>query len=223
MGALFITATGTDMGKTYIVCGLIRHLRGRGRSVEALKPVATGFDPGQPQQSDTSLLLAALGRPPTASNIASVTPWLFAAPLSPERAARREGREVDFDQLVAFTREAVRDHRGTLLIEGIGGVMVPLNPSRTVLDWMAAIGTPAILVAGSYLGSISHTLTCLEVMRRRDIAVRAIVINESVASTVTIEDTAESIALFGQGLPVLNLRRTNMPDDVLDRICALID
>jgi len=92
-----------------------------------------------------------------------------------------------------------------------------------VLDWMMAIRIPVILVAGSYLGSISHTLTCLEVMRRRDIPVRAVVINESDRSTVTVEDTAESIALFAKGLPVLSLKRAGASDQVLDRICALRD
>jgi dethiobiotin synthetase len=222
MGALFITATGTDIGKTHLACALIRYLRGRGQDVEALKPVATGFDPMQPDKSDTGLLLAALDRPATMENIASVTPWHFAAPLAPERAARREGRLLDFDQLVAFTRAAVRDHRGTLLIEGIGGVMVPLTPARTVLDWMAAIRIPVILVAGSYLGSISHTLTCLEVMRQRDLALAAVVINESDHSTVTLEDTVESIALFAKGLPILSLKRAGASDEVMDRIYVLV-
>ena len=223
MSALFITATGTDIGKTHLACALIRHLRARGREVEALKPVATGFDPARPDQSDTGLLLAALGRPLTADNIAAATPWHFAAPLSPERAARREGRELDFDQLVEYSRAAVRDHRGTLLIEGIGGVMVPLDPRHTVLDWIAALRIPALLVAGSYLGSISHALTCLEVMQRRDIALRAVVINESPASSVSIEDTAESIALFTSGVPILRLMRANTPNDTIEHICKAMD
>jgi len=225
MGALFITATGTDIGKTHLTCALIRHLLAQGRDIEALKPVATGFDPAWPERSDTGLLLAALGRPLTPGNIARVTPWHFAAPLSPERAARLEAREVDFDQLVDYSRETVRNCRGTLLIEGIGGVMVPLNPRRTVLDWMAAIGIPAVLITGSYLGSISHALTCLDVMRRRQIVIRAIVVNESEPSTVTVSDTVESIGLFAQDIPVLNLRRGELSDaqDTAARISKFIN
>ena len=63
MSAVFITATGTDIGKTFVTAGLIRHLRALGRDVDALKPVMTGFDPAHPEASDAGVLLAALGRP----------------------------------------------------------------------------------------------------------------------------------------------------------------
>jgi len=73
------------------------------------------------------------------------------------RRARTQGNR--FDALVAFCKDEIGSRRGTLVIEGVGGVMVPLDKSHTVLDWMAALGIPAILVAGTYLGSISHALT----------------------------------------------------------------
>jgi len=85
-----------------------------------------------------------------------------------------------------------------LLIEGVGGVMVPLDDTRTVLDWIAALRVPAILIAGSYLGTISHTLTAFDVLRRREIVVRAIVVNESEGSTVPLDDTVKSIARFAR-------------------------
>jgi dethiobiotin synthetase len=66
-----------------------------------------------------------------------------------------------------------------VLIEGVGGVMVPLNDRRTVLDWIEALGIPVLLVIGTYLGSISHTLTALTALRQRQIPIRALIINES--------------------------------------------
>jgi dethiobiotin synthetase len=208
MSAVFITATGTDVGKTFVATALIRHFQAKNEAVDALKPVVTGFDPAHAEASDTGRLLAALGRATTPDEIARVSPWRFAAALSPDLAAAREGRSLDFDQLVDFCRNAKRGHAGKLLIEGIGGVMVPLDVRHTVLDWMSALEVPLLLVAGSYLGSISHTLTCLEVLKRRELYVRAVVVNETPGSTVTVAETIESVARFAQPIPVLALPRS---------------
>lgn len=206
MSALFVTATGTEVGKTVVTCGLIRHLRAQGRMVAALKPVASGFDPGDPEASDTGTLLAALGRAPTPENIEAVSPWRFAAPLSPDMAARREGRAIDFSALVAFcARQVASTER--LLIEGIGGLMVPLDDSHTVLDWIIALDIPVVLVAGSYLGTLSHTLTALNVLAARDRKVAALVVSESVGADVTLEDTVETLRRFCPHTDVLVLPR----------------
>jgi dethiobiotin synthetase len=205
MTAIFITATGTDIGKTYVATGAIHHMRAYGRPVEALKPVATGFDPAAAAASDPGALLAALSRPLAAPDIERIAPWRYAAPLSPDLAARRENRPIDFQKLLEFCRCAVAVHKGTLLIEGIGGVMVPLDDSHTVLDWMAALNLPVLLVAGTYLGSLSHTLTALDALKRRGLAVRALVVNETPGSTVTIADTVQSLSRFTA--PVVALPR----------------
>ena len=81
-----------------------------------------------------------------------------------------------------------------LLIEGVGGVMVPLDEHRTILDVMMALRLPLILVAGSYLGTISHTLTALDSLFRRDMNVLAIIVNETPGSTVPLDDTVAAIA-----------------------------
>ena len=211
MTAIFITATGTDIGKTFIAAGLIRHLRAAGRAVDALKPVATGFDPASAEGSDPGVLLSALARPVTLVEIARISPWRYAAPLSPDMAARRENREIDFDALVRFCQAAIAARTGTLLIEGIGGIMVPLDDRHTVLDWMTALNIPVILVGGSYLGSLSHTLTCLDVLKRRDFAVRALIVNETPGSTVPIADTIATLSHFAAPTPIVALPRR--PDD----------
>ena len=205
MTAIFITATGTDIGKTFVTAGLIRHFRSVGRKIDALKPVVSGFDPALSEASDPGMLLAALGKPVTPAEIERISPFRFAAPLSPDMAARKENRALDFSSVVDFCRRVEPD--GILLIEGVGGVMVPLNQHDTVLDWMTALGFPLILVAGSYLGSISHTLTCLEVIWQRDLSIKALIVNETLNSTVTVEDTIATLTPFVGEIPVLGLPR----------------
>ncbi len=207
MSAYFVTSTGTDIGKTFVTAGLIRHLRGAGTNVAALKPVVSGYDSSVVETSDPAVLLAALGRPVSASEVERVTPWRFRAPLSPDLAAAREGRSIDFDRLIAFSRAAIEATNGILFIEGVGGIMVPLDAERTVLDWMAALNIPLLLVVGGYLGTISHTLTALDVIAQRKLSVAAIVVSESERNPVELADTVESIARFSGGVDVIGLPR----------------
>jgi dethiobiotin synthetase len=204
--AIFVTATGTDVGKTFVTAALIRHFRAAGRAVEAIKPVVSGFDPAVLQTSDPGVLLAALGRPVTLEEIDRISPWRFAAPLSPDLAATREGRAIGFDALVDFSRPAGK--AGTLLlIEGVGGIMVPLDDKHTVLDWMKALSVPVLVVAGSYLGTISHTLTALHVLAQRNLDIAAVVVSESEAGGATLDDTVAAIARFAQPLDVIGVPR----------------
>ena len=207
MTAVFITSTGTDIGKTFVARGLIHCLRGQNRAVEALKPVVSGFDENAVAGSDPGLLLAALGRPATRENITRISPWRFAAPLSPHIAARREGRAIDFSALVAFSRRAVETSAGSLLIEGAGGIMTPLDERHTVLDWMTELRLPLILVTGSYLGTISHTLTALDALARRALKVTAVAVNETADSAVPLDETTDTIAQFAPTLDVIAIPR----------------
>jgi dethiobiotin synthetase len=207
VAALFVTATGTDIGKTFVAAGLIRALRARGRAVDALKPVLSGFDPHAAADSDPARLLAALGRLPTVEEIDRVSPFRFNAPLSPDMAAEQEGRSVDFATVIEVCRQAMASHRGTLLIEGVGGVMVPLDGRHTVLDWISVLRLPVLLVTGSYLGTLSHTLTALHVIAQRGLEIAAVVVSESAGSAVPLPDTANAIARFAAPIQVLALPR----------------
>jgi dethiobiotin synthetase len=207
MTAVFITATGTDIGKTFIARGMIAELRARGRSVDALKPVITGFDPRAPQTSDTGRLLTALGATLTPERIAAASLYRLRAPLSPDIAARREGTAIDFAALAAHGRRAIAVHPDALIIEGIGGIMVPLDDRHTVLDWMIALDLPLILATGSYVGTLSHTLTALGVLRHANLKVAALVVNETPDSAATLEETAAAIRSFAVGIEVLVLPR----------------
>ena len=207
MTAIFVTATGTDIGKTFVTAGLIRHSLRTGRAVGAIKPVMTGFSVEALQGSDAATLLGALGRQVTLPEIEQIAPWRFSAPLSPDMAARLEGRDLVFDDVVAFTRRAIGERRGMLLIEGIGGVMVPLDDRRTVLDWMSLLRVPIVLVAGSYVGTLSHTLTALEVVARRNIDIAAVVVNESENSAASLSDTVATLRQFAGAIDIVGLPR----------------
>jgi dethiobiotin synthetase len=207
MSAIFVSATGTDVGKTFVTTGLIRYFRAQGRAVDAIKPVLSGFDPAALPESDPGALLAALGRPVTIAEAMRISPWRFAAPLSPDMAAKREGRAIDFAAVTDFCRTAVAARRGHLLIEGIGGIMVPLDQNRTVLDLITQLRLPLLLVAGSYVGTISHTLTALQVLTRRNLDVAAVVVSESTASPASLDETVAAIARFSDSIDVVGIPR----------------
>jgi dethiobiotin synthetase len=225
MSAVFITATGTDIGKTFVTAGLIRHIRGSGGAIAAIKPVVSGFDPEAWQESDPAVLLAALGRPVVLAEVERISPWRFKAPLSPHLASAREGRAIVFRDVVEFCRKSIAVDRGMVLIEGIGGIMVPLDDRHTVLDLMSMLRIPAILVAGSYVGTISHTLSALEVMARRNLDIAAVVISASEGSAASLEDTVASIGQFADAIDVIALPRLpagTSDHPALARIAALI-
>ena len=204
MSTLFVTATGTEIGKTIVAAALCHELRAAGRPARALKPVLSGYDPATLAESDPGVLLASLGQAVTEEAVADITPWRFAAPLSPDMAAAREGRRLDLGDIVAYCRAAEGD---PLLIEGIGGAMVPLDDDHTVLDWIAELGAPALVVTGSYLGTISHTLTTLAAIRGRGIEVAGLVISESPESPVPPVETAETIARHAGPLRIAHVPR----------------
>jgi dethiobiotin synthetase len=224
MTALFVTATGTDIGKTFVTAGLIRALRRAGRAVDAAKPVISGFSMANVAASDTGALLTAMGRDLTAQEAERISPLRFAAPLSPDMAAEAEGKSIDFAALLADSRARVAAKPDALLIEGVGGIMVPLDDRHTVLDWMEELGLPVLLVAGSYLGTISHTLTAVDVLSRRGLKIAALVVSETEGSTVGLEPTIATLRRFvSMELEILALPRLDEPDQsVFDRLVGLI-
>jgi dethiobiotin synthetase len=221
--AIFVTGTGTDIGKTFLSAALIRHWRSAGHAVAAFKPVVSGFDPASAATSDPGVLLASLGRP--ISDIDAISPWRFAAPLSPDMAAAREGRTLDFKATVEFSRKAAASAE-RVLIEGVGGVMVPLDERHTVLDWMSALRLPVLLVAGSYLGTISHTLTALRVLAQRNLTIAAVAVSESGVPGAPLDETVAMIARFADLIEVVGVPRLKADahrHPAIARIAALIE
>jgi dethiobiotin synthetase len=140
-------------------------------------------------------------------------------------AAARENRTIGFTELVAFCRDEITSADGTLFIEGVGGVMAPLDGGHTVLDWIAALDIPAILVAGTYLGTISHTLTALDVLASRRIAVRAVVLNDSENTPVSVAETIGTIGYFARGVPIVAVPRSRAaagPNASIEELCEYL-
>lgn len=218
--AFFITGTGTDIGKTWLTCALICYWRARGYVVHAVKPVLSGFNPADAVASDAGQLLAALGQPINLASLDAIAPWRFSAPLSPDMAAAREGRAVDFDALVGFTRR-IASAEFPALVEGVGGVMAPLDTEHTVRDWIAASGLPCVLVAGSYLGSLSHTLTALEALKKVGVGEPAIVVNQSPESAVSLAETIATLRYHVGGVPLVGISRAE-PQVGIAELAALL-
>ncbi len=195
MNHYFITASGTDIGKTLVTTSLCWQLRQQGKKVTALKPIATGFSKDD-ENSDSALILKSCGLTPTPSMIETITPWRYTAHLTPSMAARNEREQVDFSKLVNFCREHTNLDSDAVLVEGVGGIMAPVTDGKTVLDWMKQLRWPVILVGGSYLGSISHTLSSYETLKAHNIPLRAVILSESEKSLVPFEDTVNEVQGF---------------------------
>ncbi len=215
----FITATGTEIGKTAITCLLLKWLRRHGQQTLALKPVLTGYDDHTWQDSDPARLLQAQGWPVDAASIAAISPWRLAAPLSPDMAGRQEGKSLAYAPILQFCRDALKDPARSVLIEGIGGVCVPLNDDATVLDLMADLALPVVLVTGSYLGTLSHTLTALLALKARGLKA-VVLVNETPGSDVDLGETAATLRRHG-GTAVVALHRQGSAA-AQDAACARI-
>lgn len=212
----FVTSPGTEIGKTFVTALLIRQLRQQGQAVTALKPIVSGVTGENWRASDPAMLLEALGEPVTREGLERLSPWRFAAPLSPDMAAAREGRDIALADLVEFCGEARAAAPGILVIEGVGGLMAPVNKTATVRDWLAAlaarINVAPLLVIGSYLGTISHTLTALEVLRASGVPPRALIMSESETSPVPPQETIASLRRFMGAVPILSVPRLGSGD-----------
>lgn len=205
MRTLFIAGAHTDVGKTWAACALLKAARARGLSVEALKPVVSGFDPSVAADSDPGRLLSALGRELSVEALEAMSPLRFKAALSPPMAARMEGVTLTLADLLAVCRPVLAAQTADLLlVEGAGGVMSPMAEDATGLDLQRTLGLPTVLVGGSYLGGVSHTLTALEVLHARGLTVLGIVVSQSAdPDAPDFTQTVAAVARFAAGVPVL--------------------
>lgn len=226
MSAVFVTGTGTDIGKTWVTAAMLRFLRSQGVTATALKPVVSGYDPRDASASDPAMLLAAMNLRLSEDNINAISPFRFAAPLAPDMAARREGKTLHLDAIVDFCRAEIASASSAMLIEGVGGIMSPVAEGATGLDLMRALQCPTLLVAGSYLGAISHALTAIEAIVHAGIALRAIVINETMHSGVSLDETREELARFVGDTVIIAIGRSMAQQDAslraIARACAFI-
>jgi dethiobiotin synthetase len=161
----FVTATDTGVGKTILAAALVAALRARGEPVSARKPVLTGLDEGPPL--DHELLASVSGEPP-----ATVSPARYGPPVSPHLAAELAGALLDVDALIADVRAAP----APVIVEGIGGLLVPLAEGWDVRRLARELGLGVVIAARPGLGTISHTLLSVEAARRGGLDLRAVVL-----------------------------------------------
>jgi dethiobiotin synthetase len=214
MQPFFIAATGTDIGKTLVTTALCWQLRQAGKTVTALKPVISGFDANDPS-SDTALILKSCGMAMTPSIMDVVSPWRYSLPLAPNMAAAKEKKQApSVETLVEYCQDHMRGTADYMLVESAGGVMAPVSDDATVIDWIMALNWRVILVAGTYLGSISHTLTALEALRVRGVTPHALVISESKGG-VAMADTVATLEKFmPRDFPIVKIPRVAQEDEL---------
>jgi dethiobiotin synthetase len=210
MKRYFITSTGTGIGKTFFTASLLQRYTRGGYTVRPLKPVISGFSWDDPC-TDSAILARASGISVNEKTIQAISPWRFALPASPHFAARAEGIKLQFSDVVNACNSYSTDV-DIMLIEGAGGVMAPLTESNTMLDLMRALNVPIILVVGSYLGSISHTLTALHVLNGTSL--HSVVVMESAEQCAGLSETQEAILQFAPiPVPVYAVPRAHQKVD----------
>lgn len=187
MSQYFISGTGTGVGKTFAAAAMLH----QARHYRAIKPVVSGYD--GVAGSDVETLLLAMSKPVNEAEAKAISPFRFAAPLSPHLAAVRENRTIEPEKLLRFCREQMAA-QSDLLIEGVGGLMVPITPQWLVLDWIQALDLPVILVAGSYLGAINHALLSIRMMEMSGLELRGVIISQS-EECAGLDETASTIAV----------------------------
>jgi dethiobiotin synthetase len=173
MRGLFVTATDTGVGKTEVACALVEAARADGLDVGAMKPAQSGLEPGV--ASDAERLRAAAGGADPAE---LVCPYAFAPPLAPGVAARLAGVEISLGRIVDAARALAARHQA-LLVEGAGGLLVPLGPRQSYADLAVALGLPVLVVARAGLGTVNHVALTVEALRARRLPIAGIVLNRT--------------------------------------------
>ena len=171
---VFITATDTGVGKTLVTSALVMRLRQRGIDVGVMKPIETGVSRSAKAQSDGARLRQAAG---TYDSMAAVCPYVFRLPVAPLSAARAEGATVRLATIMRVFR-ALRQKHACMVVEGIGGIYVPITRVLNVSDLIYEMRLPTIVVGQSGLGGVNHALLTLHALRRRHIPVAALVLNQ---------------------------------------------
>ncbi len=175
MRGLFITGTDTGVGKTFVACALARGLRAAGIDVGVMKPIETGVTPTGPEDARALQNAAGVEDP-----LELLCPVRFALPASPEAAARAEGRSVSrADLRKAF--EFLAHRHEFMLVEGAGGLLVPIGPQHDMVDLARELDLPLLVVARAQLGTVNHTRLTLEVAEARGLDVFGVVISHTTA------------------------------------------
>ncbi|MBI2851110.1 MAG: dethiobiotin synthase [Chloroflexi bacterium] len=208
---LFITGTDTGIGKTVVTAGILRWLRRLGVDAVPLKPVQTGagWRGGELISPDLEFCLSVAGIRPALGEARLMSPYTYEPACSPHLAGRLTDNYAEIPMIVRCAEMLLSQHQA-IVVEGAGGVLVPLNEKETMLDLMVALGYPVVLVARSGLGTINHTLLSLVVLRATGLNVLGVVFNHTglpeTENRFIEVDNPETIASFG-GVRVLGKLR----------------
>jgi len=174
---IFITGTDTGVGKTYVASGIAASLRAQGVNIGVMKPAETGcrIRSGDLIPSDAISLAKAAG---AHDPLTLINPYRFRKPLAPSVASELEGKKIQPSRIMTAYRALVRRH-DFMIIEGAGGIMVPLSGYYLNLDLAREIGLPVVVVARPGLGTINHTLLTIAAIKERGISIAGVVINYS--------------------------------------------
>ena len=178
---VFVTGTDTGVGKTRIAAGLVRRLRAAGIAAVPMKPVQTGATrdaQGRITAPDLEEALALAGLSASPAQREDLSPYVFEPPCSPHLAAWLAGRRIDLARIGTAAARLSALH-GAVVVEGAGGILVPLGPRATMLDLAAALGLPAVVVARAGLGTLNHVLLTLDALRRGGVRVAGVVLNDA--------------------------------------------
>ncbi len=219
MKGVFVTGTGTEVGKTVVAAVIAHALAADGASVAVFKPAVTGLDEPpadgpttadierfQARRPDFEVLRQAAGSGQSDEEIA---PYRFGPPMSPHLAAELAGEEIEPARLLATARAGAAGAE-TIVCEGVGGLLVPLAPGYLVRDLAAELGLPLVVAAAPGLGTINHTLLTIEAARTVGLKVAAVVLTPWPGEPSVIErSNRETIAALGavevETLPRLDL------------------
>jgi dethiobiotin synthetase len=200
--SLLVTGTDSGIGKTIVAASIGQILHEQGHRVAVFKPAGSGcVHRREGLVSEDAKLLAhcANSRHP----LDLICPQRYAEPLAPAIAAQMSGRPLDWESIDRSIHLMSRDS-DVMIVEGIGGILVPMDEKHTFLDIAADLGSPAIIVARPALGTINHTLLTLSALRSRDIPIAGIVINRYPTDTPGLAEETNPRAIEKWGkIPIL--------------------
>ena len=200
---IFITGTDTGVGKTLAAAAVALALKKQGYEVGVMKPIETGVSSSKTGQSDAARLRAIIDGE---DQLGAVCPYPFTLPVAPLAAAQAEGQAIN-PEVIRKIYRLLSDRYDYMVVEGVGGVSVPITPDSDVMDLMAQLKLPAVIVGRSGLGGINHALLTIEALRRRKIPVIALVLNQTSPTKSKImriqERTTIDLLLKQAGVPVL--------------------
>lgn len=203
---VFVTGTGTEVGKTVVAATIARTLAAEGRRVAVFKPAVTGLDEGV--ETDHALLRRASGSEQSDDEIA---PYRYGPPASPHLAAALAGEEIDPERL-RQAAAAAAEGADAIVCEGVGGLLVPLSTGYLVRDLAADLGHPLVVVASPGLGTINHTLLTVEAARAAGLEMGAIVLTPWPEGPTEIERSNRATIAELAGVPVLTLPEIDLAD-----------